>query len=671
MSDNAPKSLILCVHAHQPIGNFDNVFAEGFDRSYRPFFEVLEKHPAILVSAHFSGCLLDWIEKNRPEFILKLKKLHERRQLEFIGGAYYEPIYGLIPRNDLLGQISYMQERLKQLFGADVQGAWLTERVWDPDLVGTLKKASVQFTILDDLHFEMAGIDAPVTGLYQASQGKNSVDLFSTMKDLRYLMPFRKPEETLAFIHATPAKPSDVFVFADDCEKFGMWPGTFDWVYTQGWLDTLFQLLEKDETIRLYSFREYREQFKPKAVLKIPHASYSEMMEWSGGRFYNFLDRYPESRFMRDRMWEISERLAKLSAGNGNADKVAKAHQALYKAQCNCSYWHGVFGGLYLHHLRSAVFENLIQAEHWIDAASSGHRTRGSQKTQGQPEFAERHLESGMRWQIKQKAINSLFNPKYGAAMEELDVLSKSVNILCNLQRHKEPYHDAVLKKHDPNSAEAAQPLSIHQMLGTKEKDLEKHLHYDLNRRLSFVDHFVAEPVSAEQFAQSSYVEAGDFVDGSYKGSVKKVKGVSQLCFQRKGVVRLNGKPYALEVKKTVSPKSASGLEVRYSIKNPGKQAVQFHFGVEFNFSIGENQARNGLNEKAVSEWSFHDSWWGFRIHLVSSSPVDLLASPVETVSESESGLERTYQELGILLQKPLSLRPGQTLEHHIELSVS
>jgi alpha-amylase len=347
---------------------------------------------------------------------------------------------------------------------------------------------------------------------------------------------------------------------------------------------------------------------------------------------------------------------------NGNAGKLSGAFQSLYKSQCNCSYWHGVFGGLYLHHLRSAVFENLIQTERGIHEV---------QKNKKLPEIAPLALESGTRWQVRQKAISSVFNPKYGGAMEELDVLSKSVNVMCNLQRHKEPYHDAVLKKNSGHGNDASQPLSIHQMLGTKEKDLEKHLHYDQNRRLSFLDHFFVEPVTAEQFSASGYVEAGDFVDAPYKGSLKRSKGVPQLHFTRKGNVRLNEKNQAVEIQKWVTPKSASTVEVRYAIKNVSRQPLSCTFGVEFNFSIGEQQAGKGLNEKNISEWTFHDSWRGLWIRLNLSQPSDLLTSAVETVSESESGLERTYQELGVLLQKPISLAPGKAFEQRFELAVS
>ena len=94
-------------------------------------------------------------------------------------------------------------------------------------------------------------------------------------------------------------------------------------------------------------------------------------------------------------------------------------------------------------------------------------------------------------------------------------------------------------------------------------------------------------------------------------------------------------------------------------------------FGIEFNFSIGETNAIKGLSEKNVREWIFSDSWRGIWIEIRSKEPMDLITAPVETVSESESGLEKTYQELGVLLQKSVSLRPDQTLEEVLEIKVS
>ena len=302
------KSLIFCVHAHQPVGNFGSVFEEAYQKSYKPFLEVLSAHPAIKISAHFSGSLLDWLAPEHPEFIAKLKALAQKNQIEFLGGGCYEPIFGMLSSQDLKGQIQWMREKLAKLFDAEFEGVWLTERVWDPGLTAALSAAKVAFTILDDFHFEKAGITAPVTGFYRTGPKRKGLDLFASMKDLRYLAPFQKAEKSLEFIHSTPAKDSDVLVFADDIEKFGMWPGTYDWVYNQKWLDQFFTLLENDSTIRMYGFSEFRNQFKPKASVKIPHASYMEMMEWSGGHFYNFFNKYLESRYMRDRMPTVSRR---------------------------------------------------------------------------------------------------------------------------------------------------------------------------------------------------------------------------------------------------------------------------------------------------------------------------------------------------------------------------
>src|SRR2546422_10752896 len=53
-----------------------------------------------------------------------------------------------------------------------------------------------------------------------------------------------------------------------------------------------------------------------------------------------------------------------------NPEAFALARQELYRGQCNCSYWHGAFGGLYLPHLRNAVYAHLIAADTAIEEAS-------------------------------------------------------------------------------------------------------------------------------------------------------------------------------------------------------------------------------------------------------------------------------------------------------------
>ncbi len=644
------KSFILCVHAHQPVGNFEWVFEEAYEKSYRPFFEVLEKHPGILMNCHFSGSLLDWLMEHKPEFIEKLQKMHLRGQLEFIGGGYYEPIYGMLSKKDLAGQILLMQERQRALFGKTPLGSWLTERVWDPELAKTLRSLGIEFTILDDLHLENAGVKAPVTGYYETGEGKDSIRLFASMKDLRYLMPFKPALDTVQFLGSSAAQPEDCFVFGDDIEKFGLWPGTYEWVYGQGWLEQLFSLLEKSEQIKLYTFSQFLSAFRPKSKVSVPHSSYIEMMEWSDGNYYNFFKKYPESAYMRDRMQHLSDRVAKVSPKPKDKNIWEKVKQLLYKAQCNCAYWHGVFGGLYLHHLRSAIFENIIQAETTLTKEAKRFGLPAPKKIESIK------LRSGNRFRVLQKNMVSFFNPFYGGALEELDYLPLSVNLMCNLGRHKEKYHQSLIKKEGTSgSSTKEEPLSIHDILGSKEKDLKDHLHYDRYRRLSFLDHFFEAPLELDDFMKCLYKEKWDAANKPYKAK-KTLKGLE---LSRKA---------GIEITKLVTPRSDNVLRVQYTLKNTTARLLETVLGIEFNFSIGDNFAMKGVTSLPVRDWVLKDDWRNIAIKLRMSQPFSFLAAPIETVSGSEAGLEKTYQELGVLLQKKVGLKPKGTESFWIEL---
>jgi 4-alpha-glucanotransferase len=103
--------LSLLIHAHQPAGNFENVFERCYQRAYLPFVQLLEKHPGIRVALHFSGPLLSWIEKNHPEYFELLRSLVERKQVEMVGGGFYEPILAVIPPEDQREQIERLGAR--------------------------------------------------------------------------------------------------------------------------------------------------------------------------------------------------------------------------------------------------------------------------------------------------------------------------------------------------------------------------------------------------------------------------------------------------------------------------------------------------------------------------------------------------------------------------------
>jgi alpha-amylase len=268
----------------------------------------------------------------------------------------------------------------------------------------------------------------------------------------------------------------------------------------------------------------------------------------------------------------------------------------------------------------------------------------------------------------RQKSLKTFFNPRYGAALEELDYLPVSVNLMCNVQRHKEQYHGLVLG--GGLFAQAAGLFSIHQLLGAKEKNLDKQVFYDRFRRLSFMDHFFAAPACAEEFKKISYKEIGDFVGTPFKARLVGADGRARICFEREGSLRMRDKRVPFKLAKLASPDGESGLKVCYHLKNLSGEFLNFTFGVEFNFSIGQKSPPKIFSEKKSTRWVFEDSWRGIEIRLEADTLMDLVTIPIETVSGSEGGLERTYQGLGILLQKGLRLGPRQTRQFVVNLQV-
>ncbi len=391
--------LHLVLHDHQPHGNFLHVFEEAWERAYRPTLDAFERHPGVRFALHVTGALLEWIEAHRPAAIDRLAGLVERGQLEMLGGPFYEPILALVPWRDALGQVETMNHWLRSRLGVRPRGCWLAERVWQPDLPEVLRAAGFEYTLLDDTHFTLAGIapDTPVADLFVTESRGTPLLLFPIDHRLRYTIPFREPEETLEHLATLAGRGVRAVTYGDDGEKFGLWPGTFSWLWEEGWLDRFLATLEKTPWIETaHPGRTAREQ-APRGRVYPPTTSYEELGEWAlppawqrarrrlvsglraagledearpfvrGAHFQVFLARYPEADLLHKRMLAASR--AVVAAEERAGHPLPEARRALYRSQVNCPYWHGLFGGLYLPVLRNAASREILEAERRLAAS--------------------------------------------------------------------------------------------------------------------------------------------------------------------------------------------------------------------------------------------------------------------------------------------------------------
>ena len=196
-----PVTLVLVVHDHQPVGNFDGVFAGAYRDAYAPFLDLHERRPGLRVGLHTSGPLLEWLEAHEPEYLSRLSALVGRGQVEPWGGAMYEPILPAIPEHDRRDQIVLMADRLERVLGRRPRGMWLAERVWEPGLASSLAAAGVEYTAVDDAHFVAAGFERErLWGCFQTEDQGLALRVFPIHRELRYAIPFGEPEEVVELL---------------------------------------------------------------------------------------------------------------------------------------------------------------------------------------------------------------------------------------------------------------------------------------------------------------------------------------------------------------------------------------------------------------------------------------------------------------------------------------
>src|SRR6266446_2937897 len=94
---------------------------------------------------------------------------------------------------------------------------WLRDS--EPHLPRVLREAGVEYVLLDDHHFALAGLDADALGGYYLTDEQGaSLRVFPISQPLRYLIPFADVDKTLDYLDRRRATVS-ALTMVDDGEK--------------------------------------------------------------------------------------------------------------------------------------------------------------------------------------------------------------------------------------------------------------------------------------------------------------------------------------------------------------------------------------------------------------------------------------------------------------------
>ncbi len=649
-------NLIFVVHNHQPVGNFSYVLEDAYKHAYKPFIDEILDTSEFRFAIHFSGYLLQYIEKKHPDLIEKLRYLVGTNRCEIITGGMYEPILILLPEKDRDEQIKRMNDYIEHLFRVRPHGFWLAERVWEQQIASILSKNHIKYTFIDDTHFLREGVkEDELNGYFITENEGMELKLFPISKKLRYLIPFKNTNKVFDYLkNLHDENPESMALLGDDGEKFGVWPGTYKYVYEEGWLKKFIEGLKANrDWLHMILPMEFIKKYPPQKRVYLRESSYEEMMEWSKGNFRNFLLKYPESNDMNKHSIYISRKVS---------DKGKEIPNALLKSEVNDVYWHGVFGGLYLPHLRIGIYQNLIEAEKELDS-----NTFSVSKT-------DLNLDGTEEVIVETPLLDAFFSEK-GGSLYELDDKESDINLLNVLTRRKEPYHDRIkeINQKKPIDNNDSSVKTIHEIAKLKENDLDKFLIYDWYRRTSFIDHFFREDTTAHKVYSMNFGEQGDFVIEKFNSTVKKEDNEISVNFLRNGHVwhGENWEELLLEKMFLIS-KNKKKISAKYHI-SADVELFLFH-GIEFNFMLFKDGMKiNGIDYKDFInitdfEFKIEDFIQEKQVTLTFSEKMTMWSFPIYTVSQSESGFEKTFQGLTFIFSKKWSIIKDKELFIELKL---
>ncbi len=647
---NKKVSLLFGVHAHQPAGNFEQVLNDAHARCYKPFIETVYRYPDFKLSMHFSGWLLGYLIKHFPDDMAKLREMVMRGQVEMFGGGDTEPVLASIPERDRRSQLAALSDRLEAAFGQRPSGAWLTERVWESAVGPSLADSGIRYVTVDDYHFLCAGKRSEeLTGYYSTEEGGVRLDLFPISEALRYRIPFSTAPEAIEHLESRATEDSAAAaIYFDDIEKLGIWPETYQWVYEKEWLKLFIEGVLASPLIEPTLYGDFARQQRARGVVYLPTASYIEMNEWTldaeranafaalvkqekdqnrydsskpflrGGIWRNFISRYAESNWMHKRMLQVSGRLAAL----GRKAKP-RMRELLHLAQANDAYWHGLFGGIYLPHLRRSVWSAIVELEALLDKVSPRKETALDLDFDGRDEF---FLNSGK--------LQAVVRDDGLGAIHELDFYPLRQNFGDTLARRAEHYYRKIREGgHGSHSGDGI--ASAHDRVNFKHPVSSEDLTPDAYPRALFVDRINDQPLAIRYALRAA---SANILELAGPGMTKKIslKG-NTLTVE----YRLERESAGFETEINLAMPSADGFLGRYVVNGevPGGFGQAFHW-------------------EGIESLTLEDAVLGGKVTLVAGESICVSAAAHKTVSQSEGGFEKIMQAVCLRIHSPAGNSP-------------
>jgi hypothetical protein len=613
--------LVLGSHAHVPYGADAGEFEKVYAELLKPFISSLYKYPKIQAALHYSGVLLHWVERSHPELLMLIEDMVSRKQVEMLGGGFYEPVLTIIPLQDKIGQIELLTTYLRKHFGKRPQGCWIPSFVWEQGLVNPLAACGMGFTFLSERQFALAEgggtKNSAASPCICEDQGK-LITVFPVMKSLEeslagkgiasVLESFRRQhlEETEPVVSIFP--PGINIGDGESAES--------------AWYRFFEELSRCESFVETVVPGKLAKSLKNPRKLSIPDSSVCA----AGMSPRRLIIVHPEAGGIYSKMIFTNVLISQL---RGDKSRKLSAHEELWKAQSSALFCRAGNRGLHNHVLRNAAYGALLAAE---------RLTR--EKVKFTPSLVpfDFNMDGTPEWLFQDTRINCYVQSS-GGGIFELDYLPATWNY-ADTCGGRLAFADRLLP-----SAIKLDKLNVTAINGETTND-------------------------GIRYCRNEYYEPGD---------LDKVRRRLRLLLSPSSMPFGN-----IEIEKNYSLKK-DAVCVGYSFVNRGTEVESFQFSPEIDLALGgegdpftrffsckTGQADVVLAQPLLREadgLKIHDLKNEVQITLLASRPFDAKISPVYA-ADKETGAN-LYQALCVMPLVLFSLEPGEKAEIEFTLRFS
>ncbi|MBP3710582.1 MAG: DUF1926 domain-containing protein [Treponema sp.] len=528
---------------------------KDYQEVYKHAAKFLYSHPDFCISFSFTGTQLQFFRKKHPEFLEMLQQLVSRKQVEVLGGGFYNPVFPLLYSKDRTDQIELLSTEIRQSIGKRSYGMTLCADGWDASLVASFKTCGMEYVLLDSSLIPPSKLSYIPVIMSDRGKSISIVPLYAKHTPSDEIPP---EEYILSLLSAVKKNARGDKYDAETGERIvcvRLNHDKFRTLLLSGYfLQLLNSIKEKfDSSIHLSYPIAYLKNMSARVPAFISAGLGAEIAQWAKVPYtviskndgyavtiYDFLQTYLQSHALYSRMLYVS---TLINQYHGDKARKKAAREKLWASQSGEGFVCTTKGALVNSIYRQRAYRNLNEAEKII-------RECGVFK-----ESAARFDYNGDgidEYMFRMDSFTACVTKKSGELCE-LDVIAGAGNYADSLGRI-ELFDGAT----------------------------------DNYQRGLFIDHLFSD-AALKNYMQGKPVESGIFPEILYNEQ--------RFSMQRKEV-QLMAKAEFSDKKQLVSLRkkytaNSNGFTIQYILKNESAESLIANFAVESNFS----QVNYGLSE--------------------------------------------------------------------------